>query len=74
MLPKTKAKTDGTPSLLIRRPIATNSRIRQDEMFKKDMYLSYVTNALQLKLTVSSILHASVHEIKTRSLGRYSPF
>jgi len=64
MPPKKKAKTDGTPSLLIRRPIATNSRIRQDEILKKDLYLSFVTNALQLKLTVSSIVHSLFHEIK----------
>lgn len=65
MLPKKKAKTDGTPSLLIRRPIATNSRIRQDEILKKDMYLSFVTNALQLKLTVSYIVHSTLHEINS---------
>jgi RNA polymerase I-specific transcription initiation factor RRN3 len=26
---------------VIRRPLATNSRVKQDEIFKRDMYLSY---------------------------------
>ncbi|KAF8914242.1 RNA polymerase I-specific transcription initiation factor RRN3 [Gymnopilus junonius] len=41
--------TSASTNLLIRRPIATNSRVKQDEMFKRDMYLSFVTNALQQK-------------------------
>ncbi|KAH8984254.1 RNA polymerase I-specific transcription initiation factor RRN3 [Lactarius akahatsu] len=31
------------------RPIATNSRIKQDERFRKDMHLAFVHNALQQK-------------------------
>ncbi|KAI0252066.1 RNA polymerase I-specific transcription initiation factor RRN3 [Lactifluus subvellereus] len=31
------------------RPIATNSRIKQDERFRKDMYLAFVNNALHQK-------------------------
>ncbi|KAG6910121.1 hypothetical protein DXG01_012880 [Tephrocybe rancida] len=42
-------KTDPLSSLLVRRPIATNSRVKQDEKYKKDMYLSFVNNALQQK-------------------------
>lgn len=43
---KRPASTFGT----IRRPIATNSRIRQGDSIKKEMYLTFVTNALQQKL------------------------
>ncbi|KAH9482507.1 RNA polymerase I-specific transcription initiation factor rrn3 [Psilocybe cubensis] len=46
---KTASHSSATTNLLIRRPIATNSRVKQDEMFKRDMYLSVVTNALQQK-------------------------
>ncbi|TDL29829.1 RNA polymerase I-specific transcription initiation factor RRN3 [Rickenella mellea] len=31
------------------RPIATNSRVRKDEKYRKDMYLAFVNNALQQK-------------------------
>ncbi|KAF9480690.1 RNA polymerase I-specific transcription initiation factor RRN3 [Pholiota conissans] len=49
--PKSSAKASKAAStnLLVRRPIATNSRVKQDEMVKRDMYLSFVTNALQQK-------------------------
>jgi len=40
------------PNFLIRRPIATNSRVKQIETFKRDMYLSVVSNALQQKANV----------------------
>jgi RNA polymerase I-specific transcription initiation factor RRN3 len=54
MPPKKKAKTEETCNLLIRRPIATNSRIKQDEIVKRNMFLSFVTNALERKSNVSS--------------------
>ncbi|EDR12293.1 RNA polymerase I-specific transcription initiation factor RRN3 family protein [Laccaria bicolor S238N-H82] len=44
--------TQGAPapsSLLIRRPIATNSRIKQDQNVRRDMYLAFVNNALHEK-------------------------
>jgi RNA polymerase I-specific transcription initiation factor RRN3 len=53
MLPKKGEKTDDT-DLFIRRPIATNSRVKQDEMIRRNMYLSFVTNAFQLKSNVGS--------------------
>ncbi|KAL0059876.1 DNA independent RNA polymerase I transcription factor [Marasmius tenuissimus] len=47
----TSSSTSATnATLLIRRPIATNSRIKQDEKTRKDMFLSFVNNALQQKL------------------------
>ncbi|KAF9814394.1 hypothetical protein IEO21_05128 [Rhodonia placenta] len=38
-----------TSSLYISRPIATNSRVKQDEQYRKDMHLAFVNNALQQK-------------------------
>lgn len=43
-----------SPAVLIRRPIATNSRIKQDEKYRKDMHLSFVNNALLQKANVCS--------------------
>lgn len=39
--------------LFTSRPIATNSRVKQDEQFKKDMFLAYVNKAIREKLNVS---------------------
>jgi RNA polymerase I-specific transcription initiation factor RRN3 len=54
----TKASSSPSPmtshSLLFTpRPIATNSRVKQDEQFKKDMFIAFVNNALLEKLNVS---------------------
>ncbi|KAF9450651.1 RNA polymerase I-specific transcription initiation factor RRN3 [Macrolepiota fuliginosa MF-IS2] len=54
-----KKKPGSKPSalasaLLIRRPIASNSRIKQNENYRKDMYLAFVNNALQQKLNGNS--------------------
>ncbi|KDQ64421.1 hypothetical protein JAAARDRAFT_28051 [Jaapia argillacea MUCL 33604] len=43
------ASRQSSSSLLTSRPIATNSRIKQDEQYRKDMYLAFVNNALQQK-------------------------
>nr|GAT45355.1 RNA polymerase I-specific transcription initiation factor RRN3 [Mycena chlorophos] len=37
------------PSGVMRRPIATNSRIKQDDQYRKDMHLAFVNNALVQK-------------------------
>ncbi|KAJ3757774.1 RNA polymerase I-specific transcription initiation factor RRN3 [Lentinula raphanica] len=39
---------DGS-SILARRPFVTNSRVKQEEKSRKDMYLAFVNNALQEK-------------------------
>ena len=48
------------------RPIATNSRIKQGERLRKDMYLAFVNNALQQKTLVRnlpfSILTSFIHK------------
>lgn len=49
----TKASSSSMPSdspLFTSRPIATNSRVKQDEQFKKDMFLAYVNKAIREKL------------------------
>lgn len=52
-----KKQTSTTPSTtVIRRPIASNSRIKKDEIFKRDMYLSFVSNALHQKMNVRPFL------------------
>ncbi|KXN92333.1 RNA polymerase I-specific transcription initiation factor RRN3 [Leucoagaricus sp. SymC.cos] len=43
-----------TSTPLVRRPIATNSRIKQNENYRKDMYLAFVNNALQQKMNGNS--------------------
>ena len=51
--PATKPKPGSEAStFLVHRPIATNSRIKQNENYRKDMYLAFVNNALQQKLNV----------------------
>lgn len=49
----TKTSSSSMPSdspLFTTRPIATNSRVKQDEQFKKDMFLAYVNKAIREKL------------------------
>ncbi|KIK45936.1 hypothetical protein CY34DRAFT_800948 [Suillus luteus UH-Slu-Lm8-n1] len=47
----TKASSMPSDSpLFTSRPIATNSRVKQDEQYKKDMFLAYVNKAIREKL------------------------
>ncbi|KAJ7682435.1 RNA polymerase I-specific transcription initiation factor RRN3 [Mycena polygramma] len=46
---KRPSKASPSPAVLIRRPIATNSRVKQDEKYRKDMHLAFVNNALLQK-------------------------
>ncbi|KIJ69765.1 hypothetical protein HYDPIDRAFT_104386 [Hydnomerulius pinastri MD-312] len=39
---------------LTRRPIATNSRVKQDEQFKRDMFIAFINKALREKLNGQS--------------------
>ena len=50
---KSKKSSPASYSLLLPRPIATNSRVKQDEKYRRDMYLAFVNNALQQKANVS---------------------
>ncbi|KAG6373842.1 RNA polymerase I-specific transcription initiation factor RRN3 [Boletus reticuloceps] len=47
--PPSPAKADRLLSLA-QRPIATNSRVRQGEQFKRDMFVAFINKALQEKL------------------------
>jgi len=49
---RSNAQPADTLDLLMRRPIATNSRVKQDEQFKRDMYIAFINKALQGKLDV----------------------
>jgi RNA polymerase I-specific transcription initiation factor RRN3 len=54
---KSSSSTPQSKSLNnLSRPIATNSRIKQGERFRKDMYLAFVNNALQQKIIVRAPL------------------
>ncbi|KAH7922981.1 RNA polymerase I-specific transcription initiation factor RRN3 [Leucogyrophana mollusca] len=44
------ADASDTSPLFTQRPIATNSRVKQDEQYKKDMFLAFVNKALLEKL------------------------
>ncbi|KAF7352452.1 RNA polymerase I-specific transcription initiation factor RRN3 [Mycena venus] len=52
--PSASRKTSPSPAVLIRRPIATNSRVKQDEKYRKDMHLAFVNNALLQKANGTS--------------------
>ncbi|KAH9943218.1 RNA polymerase I-specific transcription initiation factor RRN3 [Epithele typhae] len=47
--PKTSSSITSPSALYAERPVATNSRIKQDEQYRKDIHLAFVNNALQLK-------------------------
>ncbi|KAJ6538471.1 RNA polymerase I-specific transcription initiation factor RRN3 [Mycena vulgaris] len=50
----TSRRASSSPAALIRRPIATNSRVKQDEKYRKDMHLAFVNNALLQKANGTS--------------------
>ena len=53
---KSSESPSASEPLLIQRPIATNSRIKQDEKYRKGMYLAFVKNALQQMSNVSGFI------------------
>lgn len=64
--PSASRKASPTPASLIRRPIATNSRVKQDEKYRKDMHLAFINNALLQKANVSATgTHIDFWLIKT---------
>ncbi|KAJ7098804.1 RNA polymerase I-specific transcription initiation factor RRN3 [Mycena belliarum] len=52
--PSASRKSSPSPSTLIKRPIATNARVKQDEKYRKDMHLAFVNNALLQKANGTS--------------------
>lgn len=75
-IPSTKKKSGSgsTSALLIRRPIATNSRIKQNENYRKDMYLAFVNNALRQKLNVRISLKSSFIPSDSLQQGNSEPY
>ncbi|KAI0832671.1 RNA polymerase I-specific transcription initiation factor RRN3 [Trametes gibbosa] len=73
------SKTPTTPkkqsTLYIERPIATNSRIKQDEQYRKDMHLVFVNNALQQKsMGISDAFDELVDQFNPRKIIPNAPF
>ena len=66
--------SNSSPSTSDRR-IATNSRIKQDEKYKMDMYLAFINDALQQKSSVGVILPSVLVSDLCLSLkGNPTPF
>lgn len=53
---KSTTPHDDTDLSLAQRPIATNSRVRQGEQLKRDMFISFINKALQEKLNVRLVV------------------
>ncbi len=66
-----KSPASDSPSSLIRRPIATNSRVKKDEKYRNEMYLSFVTSALQEKANVCHTITGL--DSRSRSIYRAAP-
>ncbi|KAI0353078.1 RNA polymerase I-specific transcription initiation factor RRN3 [Trametes cingulata] len=81
--PKKGPKTPSTPkkspsaaqsTLYIERPIVTNSRIKQDEQYRKDMHLAFVNNALQQKaMGISEAYDELVDQFNPRKITPDAP-
>ncbi|PIL37371.1 hypothetical protein GSI_01064 [Ganoderma sinense ZZ0214-1] len=84
-LPKKGSKTSPSPPkrsssipspspLHAERPIATNSRIKQDEQYRKDMHLAFVNNALQMKtMGFSDAFDELVDQFNPRKITQVTP-
>jgi hypothetical protein len=60
---KTATATAGFSSPYMR-PMATNSRVKQDVKYKSDIYLSFVSNAMQQKAQVRTGIRRSPFKLK----------
>ncbi|KAJ7044704.1 RNA polymerase I-specific transcription initiation factor RRN3 [Mycena alexandri] len=66
--PSASRKASPSPAVLIRRPIATNSRVKQDEKYRKDMHLAFVNNALLQKANgISEPFDELVNQFSTKT-------
>ncbi|KAK7695390.1 hypothetical protein QCA50_000026 [Cerrena zonata] len=67
-------KSTSSPTLLSTRPIVTNSRVKQDEQFRKDMHLAFITNALQQKSKgISDAFDELVDQFNLKTRGGDAP-
>ncbi|KAI0638420.1 RNA polymerase I-specific transcription initiation factor RRN3 [Trametes polyzona] len=72
--PSTSKKSSPQSTLYIDRPIATNSRIKQDEQYRKDMHLAFVNNALQQKsMGISDAFDELVDQFNPRKITPDAP-
>ncbi|KAI0776211.1 RNA polymerase I-specific transcription initiation factor RRN3, partial [Trametes elegans] len=81
--PNKGSKTPSTPkktptlarsTLYLERPIATNSRVKQDEQYRKDMHLAFVNNALQQKaMGISDAFDELVDQFNPRKITPDAP-
>lgn len=53
--PSARRSSKSSTASQLSRPIATNSRVKQDEKYRKDIYLAFVNNALEQKANVRRI-------------------
>ncbi|KAH9947168.1 RNA polymerase I-specific transcription initiation factor RRN3 [Amylocystis lapponica] len=71
--PSRTSSAASASGLYMSRPIATNSRIKQDEQFRKDMYLAFVNNSLQQKANgVSDTFDELVDQFNPRKISSQS--
>ncbi|KAI0331255.1 RNA polymerase I-specific transcription initiation factor RRN3 [Cubamyces sp. BRFM 1775] len=70
-----KKSSSAVPSsLYVERPIVTNSRIKQDEQYRKDMHLAFVNNALQQKaMGISDAFDELVDQFNPRKITPDAP-
>ena len=57
-LPTSTSLTSKVSKENVSRPIASNSRVRRDEKYKRDMYLAFIDNALTQKARVSYFIQS----------------
>lgn len=57
-LPTSTSFTSKVSKENVSRPIASNSRVRRDEKYKRDMYLAFIDNALTQKARVSYFIQS----------------
>jgi RNA polymerase I-specific transcription initiation factor RRN3 len=73
--PRNSQKSPSSPApWLASRPIATNSRVKQDEKYKKDMYLAFADNALQQKANVRHLCFFRLTRLTFISQGNAESF
>ncbi|EIW61642.1 RNA polymerase I-specific transcription initiation factor RRN3 [Trametes versicolor FP-101664 SS1] len=69
-----KPSSAAQATLYVERPIVTNSRIKQDEQYRKDMHLAFVNNALQQKsMGISDAFDELVDQFNPRKITPDAP-
>ncbi|EJF62363.1 RNA polymerase I-specific transcription initiation factor RRN3 [Dichomitus squalens LYAD-421 SS1] len=72
--PKKSSSISSPSTLYTERPTVTNSRIKQDEQYRKDMHLAFVNNALQMKaMGISDAFDELVDQFNPRKIIQVIP-